>query len=172
MASSYPNSTNPGLFIGTTQLWGRTNEERLVNLHTNINNIALVLNLKDSGYYIEEEFVNGQLFFPKSISSTTGASQPEYRQVFRKVIDFGTLPNAGSTSVAHGINIDSNTTFTRIYGTANDTSGNSYLPLPYASTTLNQTISVDIDATYITITTGIDRTAYTTCYIVLEYLKQ
>lgn len=182
MAGSYPSNTNPGLFVPTTYIWDVSQlystdvtstefKELLVRMYQNINAIQLAINIKDSGYYVEEEFVNGQLFFPNPTAvATPSLTTPTYRQVFRKTVNFGALPNAASKSVAHGITVDANTSFTRIYGAGTNPS-TSFIPLPYASTTLNQNIQVDVDATNVTITTGIDRTAYTTTYIVLEYLK-
>lgn len=172
MASSFSQSANPGAFVTTTQLWGRTTDERLVQLHSYATNIALALNLRDSGYYIQEEFVNGQLFFPRTTALASRSSQPLYRQAFRKVINFGALPNAATKTIVHDIAINNDFVFTRIYGTANNPTGNVYLPLPYSSTTLNENIKLYIDRTNITITTGIDYSAYTTTYVIVEYLKQ
>lgn len=183
MAGSFNSQANPGLFVPTTNIWdvgqiystdvnSQEFKELLVRLYQNINNIALALNLKDTGYYTIQEFLNGQVFFPNPSLSSTTAQTPTYRQVFRTTVNFGTLPNAGATSVAHNIDITSGYSFTRIYGAATNTARTSFLPLPFASTTLNQTIQLEVDATNVTITTGIDRTAYTVCYVVLEYIKQ
>lgn len=182
MAKSYPSQLGPGAFVNTTNRWDVSKifefnpdsdefKELIVQLHQNINEIALVLNIKDSGYYVESEFVNGQIFFPNTSLSSTTAANPVHRQVFRKVINFGTLPNAGTTSVAHGLTIDSNFTFTRIYGAATDP-GSAFIPLPYSSTTLVNNIELNVDATNVDITTGIDRTGFTTTYVILEYIKQ
>lgn len=182
MAGSYPSQANPGLFIPTTNIWDVSQiystevtspefKELLVRLYQNIGNIATALNLKDSAYYVQEEFVNGQAYFPNPALSSTSAAQPIMRQVFRKVINFGTLPNAGSTAVAHGLTITSGFSFTRIYGCASDQAGSNFIPLPYASTTLVNNIEMSVDATNVTITTGIDRTAFTVTYAILEYIK-
>jgi len=179
---SYPDDINPGQFIGTTQIYdlGRSSvnaEDFTSHLRNNFNNIVMALNIKDSGYYAQEEFVNGQLFYPDYSRSDSGTTAPpQFRQVYRKVIDTGTLPNTGTSTTAHGITFlpaAGNTTFisTRIYGAATDQVNKIFLPLPYASPTLNQNISVYADNTNIYITTGINRTAFTVSQIVLEYLK-
>jgi hypothetical protein len=36
---------------------------------------------------------------------------------------------------------------------------------------LNENIKLDVDAVNVNITTGINRTNYNVCYIVLEYIK-
>lgn len=182
MAKSYSEDVNPGLFIPTTSVFdielmrkadvnSHEFKELLVRLYQNVNNIALALNQKDSGLYYQEEFVTGQVYFPNPSLSSTTQQQPTPRPVFRKVINFGSLPNTGSTSVAHGLTVTANFSFTRIYGAATDPS-TSFIPLPYASPTDADNIELSVDATNVTITTGSDRTGYTTCYVVLEYLKQ
>jgi len=133
--------------------------------------VIIALNLKDSGYYAEQEFINGQVF-PK-LAEVANESPKQGRQVFRKLISFGALPN-GSKSIAHGISLlNASFTITRLYGAASDKVAKSYLPLPYSSpTALNQNISLSMDATNVTVTTGINRTSYTDTWIIVEYLKQ
>lgn len=174
-----------GAFLPTTDVFDRSTIEAidiksplfkdfLVRLYQTTNNIANITNIKDSGYYVETEFVNGQLWFENKTLSSITSQSPEYRQVFRRVIDFGALPNASAKSVAHGIGPTTAFTFTRIYGTASDTTGLTYLPIPYASqAAATSSIELSVDATNVIIDTGaVDRTAYDTCYVVLEYIKQ
>lgn len=174
---------NPGQFIPTTTLLDVqeirsvdvTSDEfkdLLVRLYQTTNSIALNLNVKDSGIYSLDEYVTGAEYFPNTGYSSSTAVNPSPRQVFRKVINFGTLPNAGTTNVAHGITVNANITFTRIYGCATNTAKTSFLPLPYSSTTLINNIELSVDNTNVSIITGIDRTSYTTCFVVLEYIKQ
>lgn len=173
-----PNQqNNTGLYFGTTNVWDVSAiadidvtspefKELLVRLYQNINNISVALNLKDSALYIDTEFLNGQQYF--SILNDPNTT----RMVFRKVVDFGALPNTATKSVAHGITVDANTTWTRIYGAATKpTVAYAGIPLPYASPTDANEIELNVDATNVNVTTGSDRTAYTRCYIVLEYLK-
>lgn len=176
------NFINRGAFVPTTEVWDISEiyntdinseafKELIVRLYQNINNIALSVNIRDAGYYVDEEFVNGQLFFSDPTLSSSTAQKPTLRQVFRKVINFGSLPNTATKSAAHSITLDSNSTFTRIYGCASDTTGNTYIPLPYASTTGNP-IELFVDSTNINIVTSSDRTNFDTCYVIIEYLKQ
>ncbi len=183
MAGSIADQSNFGAFVSTTQVWDVARlyeidiqspefKELLVRLYQNINNIATVLNLKDTGYYALTEFINGQLYFNDPAIPLTSVSNPAFRQVFRKVIDFGALPNAGTKSVAHGLTITSGFRFTRIYATASDPIGMNYIPIPYASPTDANNIELNVDATNVNIITGSNRTAFTTTYVVLEYVKQ
>ncbi len=183
MSAPDSNVSNIGSFVPTTNIWDvsrlyevdvTSNEfkELLVRLYQNINLIALNLNMKDTGYYVLQEFVNGQLYFPNPSLDSTTPQSPTYRQVFRTVINFGALPNDTTKSVAHGLSITSTYSFTRIYGASTKSDQTSFIPLPYSSTTLNQNILLSVTATDVVVTTGIDYSSYTTTYIVLEYIKQ
>lgn len=176
-----------GAFLPTTDVFDRSTidaininspefKDFLVRLYQTTNNISIMVNIKDTGYYDTQEFVNGQLFFPVKTLSSQTSQAPEFRQVFRTVVDFGALPNAATKSVAHGIDINTVTdnnlyTFTRIYATASDTTGYTYLPIPYASATAANVIDLSVTATNVVITTGVNRVNYDTCYVILEYLK-
>lgn len=159
---SYNTGAELGSFVSTTQTQ---------NIPQTINQMSLVLNTKDTGYYPLTEFVCGQLYFPDPTLTSASTTTPVWRQVFRKVINFGALPNTATKTVAHGITMTATTTFTRIYGCAS-IPGTTFVPLPLCSTTaLANNISLYADATNVIIATGVDRTAYTTCYVVLEWLK-
>lgn len=182
----FPAPTNPqnqvGAFVPTSFIWdvaqiGEVNvnspefKELLVRLYQNVTNIANVLNIKDSGYYNTLEFVTGQLYFPNPANNSTTAQTAEFRQVIRKSVIFGTLPNAGTKSVAHGITVNAGTTWVNIYATATDPIGLTGIPIPYASPTLINNIEIKVDATNVTIITGSNRTNYTICNVVLEFLQ-
>lgn len=186
-----PQQNQVGAFVPTSFIWdvARVGEievnspefkELLVRLYQNLANIANVLNIKDSGYYNVLEFVNGQLFFPNPLFDSQTLETTSFRQVLRKVINFGQLPNTGTKSVAHGIickafsvgpPIIPGTSFTRIYGAASDQTGLTYIPLPYASPTLANNIELNVDSTNVNITTGSNRSNYLISYIILEYLQ-
>ncbi len=173
-----------GLYVPTTNIWDEVGQlqetnvnspefkELLVRLYQNINNIALSLNIKDSAYYDTNEFVNGQLFFPDPNLSSSTDTVATFRPVFRLVVNFGALPNTGTTSIPHGLDVTSGFTFTRIYGAASDTTGLNYIPLPYASTVdVAHNVELSIDATNVTITTGSNRSNFNQCYVIVEFLK-
>ena len=180
---------NTGLYIATTNVYDVAEiyeidvnspefKELLVRLYQNANNMALALNQKDSGLYQTQEFVDGQVWFNPNSSRIIDA-----RSDFRKVVNFGPLPDTTTKSVAHNIPIaqanQSSTfnpySFTRIYATAscqNPTTGLSYIPIPYSSvSSVIDDIEIFIDETYVNIKTAIDYSKYTICYVVLEYLK-
>ena len=179
MQSNLQNNT--GLFIPTTNIYeiddiqtkGLDKElirNILIHLYQDMNNVAIALNLKDSAYYFNEEFMNGQVLFPNP-----GTMNPNFagRQIFRTVINFGVLPNTTTKSYPHNIQITNSTTFTRIYGTASNPLTFSYIPIPYASTTsVANNIQISVDSVNVNITTGANQSAYTTTYVILEYVKE
>lgn len=180
--TSIPPQVPFGSFVPTTNVWQISQiqslnvdpnlKDLLIRLYQNINLISTVLNTKDSGLYPLSEFINGQQYFPNPSLNSGTAQQPSQRQVFRTVVNFGALPNAAQKNVAHNITITATTTFTRIYGAASDSTDGTYIPLPFASTVLNDNIVVVISNTNVQILTASDYSAYTSSYIVLEYIKQ
>jgi len=172
-----------GLFLPTTQVWdvdeiygtdvnSREFKELIIRLYQQLNLVALTVNAKESALYETSEFVTGQTFFPDVVDSTA-EGEASRRPVFRKVINFGVLPNTAAKNVAHGITFTPGAKFTRIYGVATDPTYGALvaLPLPYASPTLVNNIELNVNNANITVTTGSNRTAYTVCYVVVEYIS-
>jgi len=166
MSSSFTG--NPNSFLPQTFIIPAEEEEKDLKLTQYLNQIATATNSKDSGYYNPIETITGQQFLP--LYNTQTGANATYRGVFRTVVDFGPLPNAATKNVAHGIPVTSTYSITRLYGAATQPN-TSFLPLPFASPVLNQNISLTMNATNISITTGINRSAYTRCYVIVEYIK-
>lgn len=188
MAGSYPSQLNLGSFVPTTNVWDVNQiystevtspefKELLVRLYQNINNIAINLNLKDTGYYDLQEFVNGQKYFFNPLLNSTTSQADQYRQVFRMVVNCGTITASNTYTIAHNIAVDNNYSFTRIYGCASNAQLSaptfaSFIPLPYPSATSANIVELSVDETNITIITGSGVGTYTKTYVVLEYIKQ
>lgn len=181
-------SNSAGVYIPTTQVWDVDAvrnidvtkpefKELLVRMYQNLNAMSLSINDKESSYYDTQETVKGQTFFGNPDLNSSSSTRPVGRQVFNKVINFGALPNTGTKTYAHGITINRACTFTRIYGCStqqqntNPVLAFSAIPLPYSSPVLANNIELYVDATTVGVTTGADWSAYTTTYIVLEYIK-
>jgi hypothetical protein len=173
---------NTGAFIPTSQVWDTTEiyetevtspafKELLVRLYQNLNNMALAVNGKDTGIYHTDEFVTGKLYPQDPTLTSATLTKPIQRPVYRKVIDFGALPNAGTKTVAHGLTVTASTVWVEIRGCATDPIGLTGIEIPYASNTANDSIELWVDNTNVNITTTADWSAYSKCYIVLEYLK-
>ena len=173
---SFNTVAGPGAFVPTTDTFESDDQkEVLLKIRQTFNNFANTLNIKDSGYYVETEFVNGQVWF-KSTTPLSG-KEPDFRQVFRKVINFGALPNATTKSVTHGVNTNQSFSFTRIYGTSTDPGVSTItnaIPIPYINVAAPaDSVQLNIDATNINITTTTaNYIGYTTTYVVLEYIKE
>ena len=168
---------NQGLFLPTTYVYdvGRLYEvevnssefkELIVRLYQSINNIVVVLNQKDSALYNLEEFVDGAIWFNRTL-----LGQLDLRPEFRRTYDIGTL-NAGVTTIAHGLTIATNANFefVRIYGTASGNAGGNFYPLPWASASGATNIELRVNNINIVITNN-SGLVFGKCTIVLHYLK-
>jgi len=93
--------------------------------------------------------------------SSTG--QQTLRQVY---------PFTAAGNIAHGINLATVTTFTRIYGVFTD--GTVYYPLPYVDVSAaNNQVNVVVNGTNIVITAGAGSPpSITSGYVILEWLSQ
>ncbi len=150
-------------FLPTTFYFPEEPDQLREQLNLKYTDITQRLNSKDIGSYELLEVQNGQTWF--------GDNPRNKREAFRKVINFGVLPNATSKSVAHGINFTANYQVTKILGVSTSGGGFNAIPLPFASPVLANNISVEVDGTNVTVTTGINRPGFSKTVIVLEYLK-
>lgn len=133
-------------------------------LNNTYKRIADAVNTKEGALYIPTEQSTFQLYF-------TPADPQTLRPTYRMVVDFGALPNTSTKTVAHNIDFTTEFSVTRIYGAATDPVNLVYIPLPYSSPTLANNIELFINGTNVTVTTGSNRSAFTRCTIVIEYLK-
>lgn len=162
-------------------------KELLIRLYQNLNIMCQVLNLKDTGFYLTQELVNSQSWFQNPALTSLTPQVPQYRQVYRCVIDFGALPAAGTKQVAHNLDVGPQWTFTRIYGASTNPAlfttpptpfgapplGKNYIPLPYVSVRdATGDLELSVDQQFVNITTGgTNYSAWTITYIVIEYIK-
>lgn len=166
--------------VPTTQIWDASEiksmdvnsdefKEFLVLLYQRLNQMAIATNARDIAKYDTQEVICGQEFFPNPTYGISVNSDPIPRGAYRKVINFGALPNSTSTSVAHGIITTPGFTVTRLYGAASNTGSSSYISIPYVSASGN--VSLSMSSTNVTITTTGSFSGYTTAYVIVEYLK-
>jgi ABC-type glycerol-3-phosphate transport system substrate-binding protein len=126
--------------------------------------IANAVNTKEGALYVPQEVASFQQYF-------TANNSQKFRNVYRKVIDFGVLPDTAVKTVAHGIAFNSDFSTTRIYGSATDPTNLEYLPLPYADPDPTKCISLFANGTFVVIQTGTARSNFTRCTVVIEYTK-
>lgn len=93
------------------------------------------------------------------------------KTIYRKVINFGALPNATKKDVAH--NISNLEQFTKIEGIATRQDATKFtqsLPLVYKDIERNYNTPLGVDARTVSIQTNEDRSMFN-CYVILEYTK-
>lgn len=109
-------------------------------------------------------------YTPPAYSTTefdTGRQWTDGRTVYGKVIDLSGLPNNTYKAVPHGIdNLD---IVVGVFGSAKNPTY--HIPLPYVTTTATSCVDISFTATDVGVSTGTDRSDYTTAYIVLYYIK-
>jgi len=175
MSTSFPNIIRN--FLPENYIFPEDNtEEYDVKLRQYLNKIARSVNTKDSGLYTNQEIATGQQFLP--IFNTGKSTNLTYREVFRKVIDFGALPDDTTKDVAHGITTTQDFSIVKLYGTATDPGAstlNAAIPLPYVNVeppNFNGVV-LDMDETNVSITTTTDDFIdFTRCFIIIEYIAE
>ncbi|MBO7735626.1 MAG: hypothetical protein J6S67_23875 [Methanobrevibacter sp.] len=121
--------------------------------------------LKDSP--LSEQVSSLQTYSTTEIN--TGMKWIDGKPIYRKVVDFGSLPNNTYKDKDTGIRgVD---TVINIRGYSSN--GNIVLPLPNASSYDEREIQVSftLSSGVLRITTGDDRTGYTNTKVILEYTK-
>ena len=165
---------NTGSYVPTTNIWevarlyeidvnSQEFKELLVRLYQNVNNIAVSLNTKCTGYYINEEFVSGKLFY-NPVSNDPLLLRPG----FIKTVNTGPL-GAGVTAINHNIAVTSTLQWMFISGAATNTGTLVGYPLPFAGAAGNN-IEVSVTATQILIDNNSGVT-FTDSQVTLEYCK-
>lgn len=161
-------------FIYSVNVNSKDFKELLVITRNTLSEIATVLNTKTTGMHPLEEFITGNTYFPDPTLNSTTPVAPTQRPSVITTVNFGALPNTATKSVPHGIIFPTGTnTFRSISITAGatDLTGKIYIELGYSSPVLANNIEINYDAVNINITTGSDRTNFTECIVVLEYIK-
>ena len=118
----------------------------------------------------ETENLFGGLFDYSTTENDTGQTWINNKPIYRKVVEFGNLPNNTSKTVAHGIsNLE---TFVKCDFIATRSSDKDTLFIPYSTFNTNNTggIIFYMNSVNIYATTVSDRSAYNGV-IILEYTK-
>lgn len=123
--------------------------------------LATAVNIREIGWYLDEELLSGKAFVP-GINNITGSTSQQFRQILRKVVIFPGL-TIGINSEPHGLIVDENFTLIQLWGSATDAAAFTGEPIPNAADT------IDYDATNINITVA---SAYTRALAVIEYMQE
>ena len=153
---------NQNLPVGSSlpESWDDSHEA----LTSHLRRIANAVNNREVGWVVDTEIDTGKRFIAASGST-------EYRTIFRKAIDTGTLPNNTTSSIAHGLTVDANFTLIEIYGGGTDPIAFTSIPLNYVSSA-GSSIEVNMDASNINIVTTGNYSAYTRSFVVIEYMRE
>lgn len=154
-------------------------KELLVRLYQNLSLMSNVLNLKETGYYLEQEVVNSQSWFPNPNLTSNTPQKPTFRQGYTTVVVFDALPNADTVQVAHDIDMGPQFVLTYFQGTGTDqtdigTPGAIVgIPIPYPSAGVDNTDVLELwmDSTNVYIKSQADYSAYSGI-VTIKYLKQ
>lgn len=123
--------------------------------------ITNAVNVREIGFYLDEELLSGKQFIPSvSMSGTDSSNSQQFRTILRKVIDVGPL-TVGANSFAHGITVDSNFTLIDMWVSATR-----------SATPIAQIITgndVTLDATNVNITSP---GAFNRAYCFIEYIQE
>lgn len=133
---------------------------------------ANAINLREIGFFLDQELLSGKAFIPGTNNAASGGTSQQFRQVLRKVIDFGTLPNATTKSVPHGITFDANFTLVQMFAAATDPTNFVAFPIPYDSAGGGDGVALFMNATDVVIRTQTNRTTYTRCFVTIEYMQE
>lgn len=142
--------SKPSTFTGTSEEWealsvAEKDEFEIINFTDD--DISQEIEYSTAEQYANKKWIDG-------------------KKIYRKVVDCGTLLNNDSKVIPHNI---SNFGFL-VSATGVWYKSNSWNPLPFPSTILENSIVLGVNATNITITTGTDRTMWS-AYVILEYTK-
>ena len=172
---SWSDNVGQGNFVQSTIDFtsiDANNPEFKLKLYQALNQIILSLNQKSSGLYQFDETVDNNLWAPDpSTVDSTAAQTATQKAEFRKVIDFGALPNNSEKPIAHGIAFDSAFTMTGLYATTTNPTTLNYRPIPYVSDDATELITLRADGANVYIETFKNQTAFTRTFVVLQYLK-
>lgn len=156
--------TDVGAFVPTTNILDNPDSKDtmtlLVSLYQYVTNIANVLNIKQSGYYLTEEFCNSNLLFNPDSSNPN-----DLRPCFFVAVDLGTVTTG---AYAHGVTMDTNTKLVGLRGAATRSSTLLMVPIPFVASTGN--IEVTVDGTNVNIVNNSGYT-FTSGVVILEYVK-
>ena len=134
--------------------------------------LANAVNVRTIGFYLDQEVLTGNSFIPGINIASDGGSSQQFRSILRKVIDFGTLPNAMKKSVPHEITFDGNFSLIQMYLSATDPVNFLAFGLMYWSNSTPGSIILNMDDTNVNVTTTSDYTAYTRSFVVIEYIQE
>ena len=143
----------------------KEDEELREFLSEQFRRISNAVNVREIGWFLNQQLLSGQQFIP-GVNNTQA-----FRSIFRTVIVFGTLPNATTKSVAHNITVNASFSLINMYLSATDPVNFVGFSLQYWSKA-SADILLSYSATNIIVTTASDYSAYTTSFVIFEFIQE
>lgn len=137
-------------------------EEGRAFLVEQLKRLANAVNLREIGWFLDEELLSGKAFIPGAVALASGGSSEEYRTILRKVIVFPGL-TIGANTQPHGLPVDANFSLIQLYGAATNSTALTGEPIPNGADTIAYT------ATNIVINVA---AAYDRAWAVIEYITE
>lgn len=127
--------------------------------------MLIATNLKDTGYYLTNEFVTSQLFF--NVNNDFNNMRP----IYRIVVVFGALPNSSTKSVPHGIdNLGTTWSIVRL-DCCSTLPNTTAIHIPgFDPSDITKPINIWVDPVNVNIQTTSNMSAYTITWVVIEYI--
>lgn len=119
--------------------------------------ISNAVNIRQIGWLLDEEYLNGQAFIPGIVNPN------QFRSVLMKVVDMGTI-GPGASNVPHGITVDANFTLMNLYVSATNSA------IPIATVYTGDLATVSIDAVNINVNTGAG--VFDRAYAFVTYIQE
>jgi len=123
---------------------------------------ANALNVREIGFFLDEELLSGKSFIPGVNIASEGGSSQQFRTILRKVIVFPGL-TIGANTQLHGITVDANFSLIQMWGSATNASALTGEPIPNGTDTISYT------STSIIITVAAN---YTRAFAFMEYIQE
>ncbi len=156
------DSQNLESFVPVYDAAPKTWEEALPFIVEQLKKLANAVNVREIGFFLDQELLSGKAFIPGSNIIADGGSSQQFRTILRKVITFPGL-TIGVNTQPHDIMIDANFSLIQLFGAATDAVALTGEPIP------NGTDTISYDATNIIITVA---AAYTRAWAVIEYIQE
>ena len=136
-------------------------EEARPFLVEQLRKITNALNVREIGFFLDQELLSGKSFIPGLNNAANGGSSQQFRTILRIVVDFGPI-TAGVHTIAHNITNDANYEQIALWACATN------------STTLTSTVFGNSDTIRV-IGPNIQITSdgtYNRCKAYLEYIQE
>ena len=126
--------------------------------------ISETVNVREIGWFLDEELLSGKQFIPSNAYDTTQGIPAQFRSIFRKVIEFPAgLTSGPANSQPHGIIVDAAFKLISMFGAATNANTLTGEPLPNGP----DTISYDATNVYVTVASN-----YTYGVVTMEYIQE